>query len=51
MPIIDLIFEEGNPAGIKAVLASKELIKENVRLPVVKTTAQLRKKIDTYLAQ
>ncbi len=51
MPIIDLIFEEGNPAGIKAVLASKELIKDNVRLPVVKTTAQLRKKIDTYLAQ
>jgi 4-hydroxy-tetrahydrodipicolinate synthase len=51
MPIIDLIFEEGNPAGIKAVLASKELIKDNVRLPVVKTTAQLRKKIDAYLAQ
>lgn len=50
MPIIDLIFEEGNPAGIKAVLASKGLMKDTVRLPLVKTTAKLRKKIDAYLA-
>lgn len=50
MPIIDLIFEEGNPAGIKAVLASKGLLRDNVRLPLVKSTEQLRKKIDAYLA-
>lgn len=50
MPIIDLIFEEGNPAGIKAVLASKGLMKDVVRLPLVKATAKLRKKIDVYLA-
>lgn len=50
MPIIDLIFEEGNPSGIKAVLASKGLTMDVVRLPLVKSTAQLRKKIDAYLA-
>ena len=50
MPIIDLIFEEGNPAGIKSVLASKGIGKDAVRLPLVKASAHLSQKISAYLA-
>lgn len=49
MPIIDLIFEEGNPAGIKAVLAAKNICKPEVRLPLVKASAALQQKIAKYL--
>lgn len=49
MPAIDLIFEEGNPAGIKALLAHKEICKPYVRLPLMKASDLLTKKIDTYL--
>lgn len=49
MPIIDLIFEEGNPAGIKAVLAAKGIGTDAVRLPLVKASADLNQKIVTYL--
>lgn len=47
--IIGYIFEENNPAGIKAVLANLELCKSNVRLPLVKATSGLSAKIDTFL--
>lgn len=50
MPIIDLIFEEGNPAGIKSVLASKGLMKDVVRLPLVKASTHLSQKISEYVA-
>ena len=33
MPIINLIFEENNPAGIKAVLKAKGFCEDTVRLP------------------
>lgn len=49
MPIIDLIFEEGNPAGIKSVLASKGLMKDVVRLPLVKASTHLSQKISEYV--
>ncbi len=49
IPIIDLIFEEGNPAGIKTVLAAKGKCKNNVRLPLVNATPELNKRIQTYL--
>jgi 4-hydroxy-tetrahydrodipicolinate synthase len=35
MPIINLIFEENNPAGIKSVLKTKGYCKDIVRLPLV----------------
>jgi 4-hydroxy-tetrahydrodipicolinate synthase len=50
MPIIDLIFEEGNPVGIKSVLASKGIGKDVVRLPLVKVSPHLSQKIRAYLA-
>lgn len=50
MPIINLIFEENNPAGIKAVLKTKGYCKDTVRLPLVPATAALQAKIATFIA-
>ena len=49
MPSIDLIFEEGNPAGIKSLLQHKEICKDHVRLPLVKATETLDQKIGAFL--
>ena len=35
MDIVDYIFEENNPAGIKAVLECLDICKKEVRLPLV----------------
>ena len=48
-PIIDYIFEEGNPAGIKAVFKKIGLCEEFVRLPLVSVTSQLREKIESFV--
>ena len=49
MPLIGLIFEENNPAGIKAVLQQLGLCKDLVRLPLVAATDDLKYKISTAL--
>ena len=49
MPAIDLIFEEGNPAGIKALLHLKNICGTTVRLPLVPATASLQDRIQEYL--
>jgi 4-hydroxy-tetrahydrodipicolinate synthase len=46
---IDLIFAEGNPAGIKALLALKQSIQNNLRLPLVKATPALQQQIEDFL--
>ena len=51
MPIIDYIFEEGNPAGIKYVLAQKGISENVLRLPLVKVSDGLATKIETALKQ
>jgi 4-hydroxy-tetrahydrodipicolinate synthase len=43
--ITRLIFEEGNPAGIKALLSHMGLIKNVLRLPLVKASNTLQKQI------
>ncbi|WP_068599165.1 4-hydroxy-tetrahydrodipicolinate synthase [Vaginella massiliensis] len=43
------IFEEGNPAGIKAVLANKGICKPYTRLPLVPASEKLTQKINTIL--
>ncbi len=48
LEIIDFIFEEGNPAGIKALLAHLEICKPFVRLPLVSATDNLTKKIGLF---
>lgn len=49
-PIIDAIFEEGNPAGIKSVLDILNICSDNVRLPLVPATKNLRDKLYSCLA-
>lgn len=49
MDIINLIFAENNPAGIKAVLQSLGICSKNVRLPLVEATDVLQAKIDAFL--
>ncbi|MGI0106612.1 4-hydroxy-tetrahydrodipicolinate synthase [Salinimicrobium sp. WS361] len=48
-PSIDLIFAEGNPVGIKALLQMKGIGKNKLRLPLVSSTDNLNEKIETFL--
>ena len=50
MDIIDYIFEENNPAGIKTVLQELDICSNNVRLPLVKVSDALETKIANYVA-
>jgi 4-hydroxy-tetrahydrodipicolinate synthase len=50
MDIIDYIFEENNPAGIKTVLQKLGICENNVRLPLVKVSAELEAKISKYVS-
>ncbi len=43
--ITRMIFEEGNPCGIKTILAEKGLIKNHLRLPLVAASDALQTKI------
>ena len=45
LPLIKLIFEENNPAGIKTVLNQLDFCNDNVRLPLVSTSHELKLKI------
>lgn len=46
---INLIFAEGNPAGIKSILAQKKLIQNYLRLPLVQASPELQQKIEGFL--
>lgn len=50
-PSIDLIFAEGNPVGIKALLEKRGLIKNQLRLPLVKATEGLAGEINSFVAR
>jgi 4-hydroxy-tetrahydrodipicolinate synthase len=50
MPVINLIFEENNPAGIKAVLKHMGYCRDLVRLPLVPATSSLQSKIATFVS-
>ncbi|WP_422348222.1 4-hydroxy-tetrahydrodipicolinate synthase [Flagellimonas sp.] len=49
LPAMQLIFEEGNPAGIKSIFESLGLCSAVVRLPLVEASLGLKNKIATYL--
>ena len=49
MKIINLIFEEGNPSGIKYLLSKKNLSNNVVRLPLNEISLSLKEKIDKEL--
>jgi 4-hydroxy-tetrahydrodipicolinate synthase len=44
-----LIFEEGNPAGIKSVFEHLGLCNANVRLPLIEASSKLKTKIGLFL--
>ena len=46
---IDMIFEQGNPAGIKQVLHSLGISENTVRLPLVKVDDSLASRIDQFV--
>ena len=49
MPVIDYIFEEGNPAGIKALFSVIGLCSNNLRLPLVPVSSALYEKIEIFV--
>ena len=48
--MVRLLFKEGNPVGIKAVLTQKGIIQNYLRLPLVPASAQLEEEIKKELA-
>lgn len=48
MPIIDMIFEQGNPSGIKALLNIKGLCDNSLRLPLVPVDSTLQQRIEAF---
>ncbi|MFS4491474.1 4-hydroxy-tetrahydrodipicolinate synthase [Maribacter sp. 2308TA10-17] len=44
-----LIFEEGNPAGIKSIFETLQLCDATVRLPLVEATSNLKEKIAAFV--
>ncbi|KGN78233.1 dihydrodipicolinate synthase [Porphyromonadaceae bacterium COT-184 OH4590] len=49
--LMDLLFIDGNPAGVKSMLSLMGLIKNNLRLPLVPTTINTMEKIKKVLAE
>lgn len=48
---IDLLFEDGNPAGVKAALEIMELCKNNLRLPLTKVNKRVYSQLKTFIDQ
>lgn len=48
-PIIDMIFEQGNPAGIKQVFESMGIAENTVRLPLVHVDQNLADRIHSFV--
>lgn len=46
---MQLIFEEGNPAGIKAMLEYQKICRAAVRLPLVEASEDLKNRIGQYV--
>lgn len=49
MDVVRYIFEENNPAGIKAVLQKMGICNDEVRLPLVQATEELQTKISDFV--
>lgn len=50
MDINNLMYEEGNPTGLKELLAQLGICSNTVRLPLVSATPELKLSIEKYLA-
>ncbi len=47
--LVSILFEEGNPVGIKALLETLSICKKTVRLPLVSASPELARKIEKAL--
>ena len=47
LPITKMFFEEGNPGGVKVALNVRGLMQENMRLPLMPVSSNLRNRIAT----
>ena len=47
LPLMNAIFDEGNPTGIKSLLEAQGLITNILRLPLVKASKPLANKLST----
>ncbi len=51
LPLMNAIFEEGNPTGVKALLEAQGYITNSLRLPLVKASKPLANKLATLLTE
>jgi 4-hydroxy-tetrahydrodipicolinate synthase len=51
MPIVHQMFADGNPAGVKVALEALGLLKNNLRLPLVKANKSINLAMNTLVAQ
>ena len=49
LEIVNLIFEEGNPVGVKALMASMDFCGKTVRLPLIGASSDLHDRIENSL--
>lgn len=51
MNLVDLLFVDGNPAGVKYVLQQLGICEEELRLPLVSATKSTKESMDVIIAQ
>ncbi|MBN2639924.1 MAG: 4-hydroxy-tetrahydrodipicolinate synthase [Bacteroidales bacterium] len=51
MPIIEQLFADGNPGGIKVVLENMGIAKNNLRLPMVKVNKQVNQALTKLMSE
>ena len=49
LPMIEKLFAEGNPSGIKCALSIKRIISNNLRLPLVPVSKELEKEMKVFI--
>ena len=49
LDLINLLFEEGNPVGIKALMECLGICSKQVRLPLVSASAYLKERMEKIL--
>lgn len=50
-PFLKLLFEEGNPSGVKSALNDLGLCQNNLRLPLVPVSLKLERKIKNFISK
>lgn len=51
IPIMEAMFAEGNPAGVKAFMSLKNLLQDKLRLPLISVSPALKQHIENLFAE